>query len=136
MLVHWRSDLDQGKHDPLEVVSVITKTGSTISAALVVPLDPVAGPIRAPEAGQEADGLMAVIEEQMSEIDRLATDLRKAKSEIVERDNIDLADKGAAELVEHITDCVQNLCVALGYARNPMQRTGIAELDELLEAVR
>lgn len=128
MLVHWRSDLDQGKHDPLEVVSVITKTGSTISAALVVPLDPVAGPTRrAREADQEADGLMAVIEEQMSEIDRLAG--------MVDGERIKELNE-ANDLIEHITDCVQNLCVALGYARNPMQRTGIAELDELLEAVR
>lgn len=125
MLVHWRSDLDQGKHDPLEVVPVITKTGSTISAALVVPLDPVAPPV--PSGGGDTSGLHEVIETQMVEIDRLAG--------MVDGERIKELNE-ANDLIEHITDCVQNLCVALGYARNPVQRTGISELDELLEAVR
>lgn len=86
MKVLWRSDLGQGKHDPLEITHLVTKSGSQISADLVVPLDPVQAPALSQyrddgqyvpvkwyqDARDEAAGLHEIIDAQLAEIDRLA----------------------------------------------------------------
>lgn len=133
MKVLWRSDMGQGKHDPLEITHVVTKSGSTISANLVVALDP-AQAVATPPAG-DADGLLEVIEAQLAAIDEL-TSANKSLGETLdwaemkgvdEKTHADL--KAWADQFPHL---IEDLCIALGFARNPIAPTGIPELDILV----
>lgn len=85
MKVLWKADLGQGKHDPLEVTHVITKSGSQISAELVVPLDPHQGFEHDRQhltLLQENEGLLDVIAEQMSALDQLSQELTAAHNPV------------------------------------------------------
>lgn len=126
----WRSDLDQGKHDPLEIVSVVTKTGSSISAALIVPLDPHAQPVRVEVPGDDA-GLLEVIQAQLEAIDEL-TEGRDSKLEGDEAKEL----KHLREWSEQFPDMVEDLCMAMGLPRNPVGPTGIPELDKIVSLMR
>lgn len=128
----WRHDLDQGKHDPLEIVSVVTVTGSTISAALIVPMDPQAQPIRIEVGGDDA-GLLEVIQAQMEAIDELSKSAPATKA---------LGDDDTKEL-NHLREwgdqfplLLENLCEAMGLPRQPVGPTGIPELDIILDLAR
>lgn len=130
----WRHDLDQGKHDPLEIVSVVTVTGSTISAALIVPLDPHAQPIRievpGPGGGDDA-GLLEVIQAQMEAIDELSAG-RDSKLEGDEAKEL----AHLREWGDQFPVLLENLCEAMGLARQPVGPTGIPELDIILDLAR
>jgi hypothetical protein len=139
MRVLWKSDLGQGKHDPLEIVAVETKTGSRISADLVVPLDPAqAGPVSlAPDnIVAENAGLLEVIDAQLAAIDELSADIKAAGRSGADYDRMGQKLRDLEEWGATVQDLVGDLSIALGFARDPTMRTGIAELDALLGAVR
>jgi len=132
----WKSDLGQGKHDPLEIVSVVTKSGSTISASLLVPLEPVSLEGALDNLGQiaanETAGLLEVIEAQMAAIDDLNLSIKTG-----------ILDAGIAkelsdlqEWADQFPDLIADLCVALGYAAHPVASTGIPELDKIVDLAR
>ena len=134
----WKSDLGQGKHDPLEITHVVTKSGSTISADLVVPLDghPVDRVVDVQlvdalqEARSEADGLLEVIDAQLAAIDELSNQLQAEQS----ASNWQRSPEHEAlqEWADQFPDLIADLCVALGYAAHPIGPTGIPELDVLV----
>lgn len=91
-------------------------------------------------APDEDDGLMAVVEAQMAEIDRLVL----AKGEVVtDLDEVrasyaDLRARQAGEdegFREEVERMLGNLCIALGCDRRPLVKTGILELDVLCRFV-
>lgn len=142
MKVLWRSDLDQGKHDPLEITHVVTKSGSQISAALVVLAVDHLGSAWArvgdveqftPSAGgEETAGLLEVIEAQLVAIDEINQNIKAG-----------ILDAGLAkelsdlqEWADQFPDMIADLCVALGYAAHPVGPTGIPELDILVSLSR
>lgn len=120
MKVLWRSDLGQGKHGPLEIVSVVTKSGSTISADLVVPLDP-----HTPLGTLPDDGLLEVIEAQLAAIDELSK-VPPSDEKLVRE------HKALQEWADQFPDLIADLCAALGFAAHPVGPTGIPELDILV----
>lgn len=122
----WRHDLDHG-NDPLEIVSVVTKTGSTISAALIVPMDPQAQPVRIEVGGDEA-GLLEVIQAQMEAIDELAA---KALEGDEAKELTHLREWG-----DQFPLLLENLCEAMGLPRQPVGPTGVPELDIILDLAR
>lgn len=126
----WRHDLDQGKHDPLEIVSVVTKTGSSISAALIVPLDPHAQPVRIEVPSDDA-GLLEVIQAQMEAIDELSAG-RDSKLEGDEAKELN----HLREWGDQFPLLLENLCEAMGLPRQPVGPTGIPELDIILDLAR
>lgn len=141
MKVLWKSDLGQGKHDPLEITHVVTKSGSQIAADLVVPFvadgsgaawAKVDNPAHAPDAD---DGLLEVIEAQLAAIDQMAT----AAKFMVDMDVHTAQTKELTDLKEWADQfpyLVEELCAALGFARNPVGPTGIPELDRIVGLAR
>lgn len=135
----WKSDLGQGKHDPLEIVSVVTKSGSTISAALLVPLgdelveysQDQLDALRKSVAPDETAGLLEVIDVQLAAIDELSNQLQAEQS----ASNWQRSPEHEAlkEWADQFPDLVEDLCMALGFARNPVAPTGIPELDILVK---
>lgn len=144
MQVLWKSDLGQGKHDPLEITHVVTKSGSQISAGLVVPLGAVDGHGPAVVRADESAGLLEVIEAQLAAIDEISRELSAAETAL----ELPMLDDGECYIPSHeghealqewadqFSDRIADLCVALGYAAHPMVSTGIPELDILVELSR
>lgn len=131
MKVLWKSDLGQGKHDPLEITHVVTKSGSSISADLVVPLYPHDG------ATADNVGLLEVIDAQLAAIDELTNKAVLAKQHAAaELPNPTAEHEALKEWADQFPYLVEELCAALGYARNPVGPTGIPELDILVSLSR
>lgn len=127
----WRSDLGQGKHDPLEIVSVVTTTGSVISAELIVPLDPQAQPVRIEVPGDDA-GLLEVIQAQLEAIDELSkTPVSNGDYQKLSKELDHMREWG-----EQFPLLLENLCEAMGLPRQPVGPTGIPELDIILDLAR
>lgn len=86
------------------------------------------------------DGLMAVIEAQMEGLGELqgkltiaTQQLEYAQSEIASLEAYNAgSDEGFREEVERM---LGNVCLALGFPREPLQKTGIPELDALVRYV-
>lgn len=131
MKVLWRSDLEQGKHQPLEIVAVETKTGSRISAALVVLATDHLGVewARVDQAADDNSGLLEVIEAQMAAIDELSADKHFEGTP-------DEKLAGLQAWADQFPDMIADLCVALGFAAHPIGPTGIPELDKIVSLAR
>lgn len=140
MKVLWKADLGQGKHDPLEVTHVVTKSGSQISAELVVLATDQLGSawVRCGELekfspatpGDNSDGLLEVLEAQMAAIDELSK-AAPPSDEKLAKDHAALT-----EWADQFPVLVEELCTALGFARNPVGPTGIPELDRIVGLAR
>lgn len=149
MKVLWRSDMGQGKHDPLEITHVVTKSGSQVSADLIVlAVDHLGsswakvGEVEqfAPSTdGDETAGLMEVIDAQMVAIDDL-TKQRDAYARemltLADPDDVEQDVKDLRAWADQFPDLVEDLCMALGFARNPIAPTGIPELDIIVKLAR
>lgn len=144
MKVLWRSDMDQGKHDPLEITHVVTKSGSQISAALVVPvlLDGDGSAWSKVQAQSPDAGLLEVIEAQLAAIDEISRELSAAETALENPQDQECSipshkgHEALEEWADQFPDMIANLCAALGYAAHPVGPTGIPELDILVSLSR
>lgn len=133
MKVLWRSDMDQGKHDPLEITHVVTKSGSQISAALVVPMGV---DLVEPLNTDETAGLLEVIEAQLAAIDELSADIKATGRSGADYETQAKEHRDLQEWADQFPDMIADLCVALGFAAHPVGSTGIPELDILVSLSR
>lgn len=139
MQVIWRDGMTKGDNEPMTVVAVETASGSRISADLVV-LSLTdsngsewtrVGEIEKFTPGPDA-GLLEVIEAQMAAIEELSSKVA-----------VLVLDTGQAKKLTDLQEwadqfpvLVENLCMALGFARNPVGPTGIPELDVIVSCAR
>lgn len=122
--------VESGPHPVVDAMRAVMEKNSGVCAALAA----------SPVAHASDDGLMAVIDVQLAEIDRLAHDLEMARSTIrglnAEADSMVAyragEDDGFRESTERM---LGNLCIALGFDRRPLVKTGIHELDALVRYV-
>lgn len=130
MQVIWRDGMTKGDNEPMTVVAVETASGSRISADLVRPVsdEQLVDLHFAGTPAEETAGLLEVIEAQMAAIDGM-----------VDKDTHTAQTKDLANLQEWADQfpvLVENLCMALGFARNPVGPTGIPELDVIVSCAR
>jgi hypothetical protein len=143
MQVIWRDGMTKGDNAPMTVKAVETETGSRISADLVVALETVQAP-RVP--GMETvlsapsdEGLLEVIEAQMAALDEMAKEVDRLENHQPDEGCLVPEHKGHADLQEWADQfpyLVEELCAALGFARNPVRPTGIPELDIIVSLAR
>lgn len=154
--VRWRRDeFPAADRTPMVVyerhgaaVRVDGPAGSLVAIGLLELMEAhPEGPPSAPVQAVEDDGLMAVIEVQMAALDDAVLDAQTARDDVEalkreledarkEIEDLDAYNAGSDEgFREEVERMLGNVCIALGFPREPLQKTGLPELDALVRYV-